>query len=205
MSFYNYGPNNDQGPTPVSYFLYIIWKFWNLLKQKLQSHTLAFMVLYAIFTVAHVLISGWSRKWWLIGTVGIFGALEAAGWGCRYGNTDDKEPDNMTLYAVQSAFLVISPCFFTAFIYVQLGVIISYIGSKFSLLRPKFFGAIFITVDVISILIQAAGGGISSSNTDEADSLETGSHVMLAGIVFQFVCKLNYFKYCLRIYLIYLL
>lgn len=68
-------------------------------------------------------------------------------------------------------------------IYVDLGVIGLQYGPNFSVLGPKAFAATFITADVVSILVQAAGGGIASaaSKDNDIDTLRTGSNIMLAG------------------------
>lgn len=83
-----------------------------------------------------------TRKWWLLATLPICGALELLGWGARYGSTQD--PGNVNDYTIQLATLMIAPCFFTAMTYTQLGLIIREQGPKYSSLRPKAFGIMWV-------------------------------------------------------------
>lgn len=84
------------------------------------------------------------------GTIVPFLILESVGWGGRCGDTRDS-------YIMQIATLIIGPTFLSAMIYVDLGVIGLQYGPKFSILGPRVFAAVFITADVVSILVQAAG------------------------------------------------
>ncbi|TIA91286.1 hypothetical protein E3P99_01148 [Wallemia hederae] len=178
-SLYGYGENHDQPPT--------------------ESHTLIFIALFGVSTLIHIIQSIHTKKWWLLATLPICGALELVGWGARYGSTQD--PGNVNDYTMQLATLIIAPCFFTAMTYTQLGLIIREQGPKFSSLRPKAFGIIFICNDIISIGIQAVGGAMASfalhSDDPEADP-EQGGHVMLGGIIYQFVCLVVYCGFMLE-------
>ncbi|TIB76201.1 RTA1-domain-containing protein [Wallemia mellicola] len=140
------------------------------------SHAIAFTALYGIAFLVHCVLAGYTKQWWLYGTIVPFLILEALGWGGRCGDTRDS-------YIMQIATLVIGPTFLSAMIYVDLGVIGLQYGPNFSVLGPKAFAATFITADVVSILVQAAGGGIASaaSKDNDIDTLRTGSNIMLAG------------------------
>jgi hypothetical protein len=55
----------------------------------------------------------------------------------------------------------------------------------------KQYLGIFLGADVISLIMQAVGGGIaSSSDAAKGDDMEIGPNIMLAGIVFQLISML---------------
>ena len=89
-------------------------------------------------------------------------------------------------------------------IYVLLGFITQQQGPKYSTMPPKAFGITFIINDVISIIIQAIGGGMASSAAHNGEDASTGGHIMLAGIIYQLVCVLVYagflVEFCVRYY-----
>ncbi|CAG7926524.1 unnamed protein product [Penicillium olsonii] len=80
--------------------------------------------------------------------------------------------------------LTIAPAFFTAGIYLCLGRIITVYGERYSRLKPRTYVYIFVTCDVISLILQAAGGAVTSI-ADEQSLRDTGVNVMIAGLVFQ--------------------
>lgn len=80
----------------------------------------------------------------------------------------------------------IAPTFFTAGIYVLLGRFIQILGRESSILSPSLYLWIFCSCDVLSLVIQAIGGGMASSETNKPDgNTDPGTHTMVAGIVFQ--------------------
>src|SRR4051795_1784919 len=80
------------------------------------------------------------------------------------------------------------PTFFTAGIYILLGRFIQIFGRESSFLSPKQYLWIFCTCDIISLVVQAAGGGLASSESDKiGGDTATGTNIMVAGIVFQLI------------------
>lgn len=80
--------------------------------------------------------------------------------------------------------LTIAPAFFTAGIYLCLGRIITVYGERYSRLKPRTYVYIFVTCDLISLILQAAGGAVTSI-ADEQSLQDTGVNIMIAGLVFQ--------------------
>lgn len=58
-------------------------------------------------------------------------------------------------------------------------------GEEHSLIPKRWLTKIFVCGDVISFLAQGAGGGIQASGT--AAALETGTHIIVAGLFIQLV------------------
>ncbi|KAF7188887.1 Efflux pump himE [Pseudocercospora fuligena] len=95
-------------------------------------------------------------------------------------------PWNTTGFTIQIALLIIGPAFISASIYLTLKHFVLAFGERYSILKAKFYTWGFITADVISIVLQAAGGAIAASG-QEPDTQQLGGDVMLAGIVWQVV------------------
>lgn len=87
--------------------------------------------------------------------------------------------------------------FFAAAIYVLIYQIICYIDSSISRVNPKLFYWVFIPADIISLILQAAGGAMSSSS--DGDS-QVGVKIALAGLIFQ-VITLSFFSVCVFDYM----
>lgn len=112
----------------------------------------------------------------------LFVAAELIGWASR--TWAAKCPYNRDAFLSQIVTLIIAPVFFSAALYVLLGKLISDMGRASSILSPKWYAIVFCTCDVVSLIIQAAGGAMASmADTDEEQ--DRGTHIMEGGIVFQ--------------------
>lgn len=82
-----------------------------------------------------------------------------------------------------------APCFFSAAIYYILGQMINQYGRRYSFISPTTYLSIFISFDLVSIIIQAIGGGMASKagGQDPPGNTKPGTHVMMAGIIIQLV------------------
>ncbi len=86
--------------------------------------------------------------------------------------------------------ITISPVFFSAAIYVMLSQIVVYISQAHSRVNPRLYWIIFITCDVIALILQAVGGAMSSTSNGSSDA---GVNIALAGLSFQ-VATLVFFS-----------
>lgn len=82
--------------------------------------------------------------------------------------------------------LTIAPAFLSAAIYLCLSRIVIVYGTHLSWFKPRTYTIIFCSCDFVSLLLQAAGGGIAAS-TKKPALLNTGRNIMLAGLAFQVV------------------
>lgn len=109
-------------------------------------------------------------------------ALEIVGYAGRirlhYNIFDD---DNFIIYLVG---VTIGPALIAAAIYLCLGRIIVVYSVDLSMLKPKWITLIFIACDLISLVLQAAGGAITSTADDE-DGNQLGIDIMIAGLASQ--------------------
>ncbi|KAM0554944.1 hypothetical protein ACHAPJ_006680 [Fusarium lateritium] len=91
-------------------------------------------------------------------------------------------------FEIQVCCLIIGPAFNSAAIYLMLKHIVMRFGPEWSLLKPKLYTIIFISADVVSLILQATGGGIAATaGVDNEDTLNLGNNIMMAGIAFQVV------------------
>ncbi|KAK5113242.1 hypothetical protein LTR62_003578 [Meristemomyces frigidus] len=119
-------------------------------------------------------------------TIGCAG--EAIGYGGRI--MMNRNPWSQTGFKTQICCLVLAPSFLAAGIYLTLKHLVIFFGAEKSRLRPGLYTAIFISCDLLSILIQAGGGGIAAS--DQSNLVKIGDNLIVTGISVQvatmFVC-----------------
>lgn len=88
---------------------------------------------------------------------------------------------------MQICCLTIAPAFMAAGIYLTLSRIVVTFGPENSRIKPLSYPRIFIPCDIISLLLQACGGGLASAESHTNRSPATGDHIMVAGLAFQVV------------------
>lgn len=82
--------------------------------------------------------------------------------------------------------LTIGPAFLTASIYLCLSRIVIVYGQSLSRLTPRILSLTFVCLDIISLILQAAGGALAASADDNSSS-DTGRYIMIAGLAWQVV------------------
>jgi hypothetical protein len=83
--------------------------------------------------------------------------------------------------------LTIGPAFFSASIYLCLSRLVIVYGQDIARFSAKMYTLVFICCDVISLGLQAAGGGIAASAIGGSAEEQSGVNVMIAGLSFQVV------------------
>ncbi|EFY92547.1 RTA1 domain protein, putative [Metarhizium acridum CQMa 102] len=109
---------------------------------------------------------------------------ETIGWAGR--TWSSRCPYNQNAFLMQITTLIIGPTFFTAALYILLGKLIVVMGRKSSLLSARMYTIVFCTCDVISLVVQAAGGALASFASGRPDGdTWPGTYIMVAGVGFQ--------------------
>ena len=125
-------------------------------------------------------------------------AMEAAGYGGRI--MMHQNPWTSSGFKLQIVLLILAPSFLAAGIYLTLKHLVMVLGPEHSRLPPKLYTWIFIGFDAVSILTQAAGGGLAAST---GDLVNIGNRVIIAGIAIQvatmFVCFLVSLDFAYRV------
>ncbi|KAJ6013616.1 RTA-like protein [Penicillium herquei] len=112
------------------------------------------------------------------------GIFEIIGYGARA--VSHFSEDSTIAYAMQSLFLLLAPILFAASIYRVLGRVITFLhGEHLSYVSVRWMTRIFVGGDILSFIIQAAGGGIMTggSSTD----VNIGSWIIVGGLCVQLV------------------
>lgn len=110
---------------------------------------------------------------------------ELIGWAGR--TWSSACPYNANAYLMQIVTLIIAPVFVTGALYVLLGMFIELVGRGSSLLSPRMYAIVFLTCDVISLVIQAVGGAMASSASSNLEDAWPGTKIMIGGVAFQLI------------------
>lgn len=147
------------------------------------------IILCVVFGICLILQLGLSIKgqtWtWMIGLF-IGCGLEFAGYIGRI--LMHSNPWSQNAFRLQIITLILGPSFIAAGIDLTLKHLVIYFGPQYSLIRPVLYTWLFIGLDIFSILLQAAGGGIAASGDSAGANpslLNSGNNLILAGIALQ--------------------
>ncbi|EOA88312.1 uncharacterized protein SETTUDRAFT_168669 [Exserohilum turcica Et28A] len=99
-------------------------------------------------------------------------------------------------FQMQICCLIIAPAFISAGIYLTLKHLVMTFGESWSRLRPAHYTYIFIAGDLLSLVLQGAGGGLAATADFGSEEQDAGTNVMIAGVVWQ-VFTLTIFGYLL--------
>ncbi|KAL2428742.1 Efflux pump himE [Exophiala dermatitidis] len=138
------------------------------------------IALYTICIFVQIFL-GWRYKAWGFMAAMVLGCIdEILGYVGRI--LLWQNPWGQQGFIMQIVLITIGPVFFSAAIYVMLYQIVTYISIKHSRFPPRFFYYIFIPCDILSLILQAIGGSMSSSSNG---SSQAGVNIALAGLAFQ--------------------
>ena len=106
----------------------------------------------------------------------------------------DPTGNNFLIYLVP---ITIAPAFFSAAIYLCLGRIVGVYerGKKISRIAAGGYTLIFCCFDLISLILQAAGGALAATAATVSET-STGVNVMLAGLAFQVFSLVVFMAIC---------
>jgi hypothetical protein len=98
-----------------------------------------------------------------------------------------NNPWSSARFNMQITCLIIPPAFLSASIYLTLKHVVIALGPQYSILKPQWYTYIFISVDLISLILQGAGGGIAATADRGSSTQDLGGNLMLAGVSWQVV------------------
>lgn len=140
------------------------------------------LALTGILFLFQTILGLYYRQWWFFVTWEIGVGFLVAGYALRIRAHFDLLCDEC--YKAQFCFFILAPAFIMAGVYYQMSKLATIYGLKFIKLKPMAYTGLFIACDVISIIIQAVGGGMSAGTNDDNTS-EAGRWIVVAGIAFQ--------------------
>jgi hypothetical protein len=146
-----------------------------------------FVVAYALALIPQIYFGIRARTWsymvWLaIGTI-----FELVGYCGRV--VMSSNPWVYNAFVIQLVLLILGPTLVAAAISITFKHLVLWYGREYSFIKPVLYPWVFVGTDFFSIIIQAAGGGISSVATSGENAnqslLDVGSAMLVAGVVFQ--------------------
>lgn len=142
------------------------------------------LAIFAVSAIVHA-FQGWRYRTWSFFVAMTLGCVfEAVGYGGRIMLHND--PFSGPGFKLQIVLLTFAPAFLAAGIYFTLKHIVITFGEDISRLKPNWYTYIFISCDLLSIIMQGTGGGLASAASDGSDPLlKAGDNVMIAGLAFQ--------------------
>ncbi|KAJ7347888.1 RTA1-like protein [Mycena albidolilacea] len=156
-----------------------------------EGVAIGFIVLFSLSTLLHAVQATNYRMWWLFPTACLCGIGELAGWVARFKSASD--PTNGDANMAQIVATIISPTPLIAVNFVLMSRIVQRLGVCYSWLSARWYTIIFLTCDIVALVVQGGGGGIAASADDgDRAAVNMGSNIMLAGIVFQLVAIIVY-------------
>ncbi|KAF1826483.1 RTA1-domain-containing protein [Dissoconium aciculare CBS 342.82] len=153
-----------------------------------QPSLVANFIFLIIFIVCALvsLILGLFYRTWAYGFCTVAGCvLELLGYLGRVKLHSDLW--NSGAFTTQIITLIIAPAFLSASIYLTLKHVVLTFGREFSLLKPALYTWIFVSMDILSLLVQAAGAAIFGAKNADISQLKAGANIALAGIILQVV------------------
>ncbi|KAK1834261.1 sphingoid long-chain base transporter RSB1 [Podospora conica] len=143
---------------------------------------IAFIALYSLAIVLHAYLGVMWRQWWFTGCI-LAGAINAvlgyAGRLLMYHN-----PFNFVGFMIQVICVTTGPVYYCAAIYITFAMSIKHFSPELSRFDPKLFYYIIIPCDIVSLVLQAAGGGLSTKSSGQS---KVGIDLAIAGMIFQVV------------------
>lgn len=167
-----------------------------------MAPNVVYLVIFAIvfFFTTGMLVT--SRYHWYNITFFAGYGLEFAGFLGR--SLAIHKTNDINLFLLQYITLTIAPAFIMGGIYFIFAQVVVIHGREFSVLKPMWYSYFFIATDVVSLLIQAGGGGAASIASKNHTDPAPGTNTMIAGISFQVVAMTIFlgfwFEFLNRIY-----
>ncbi|KAF5346328.1 hypothetical protein D9758_011521 [Tetrapyrgos nigripes] len=137
-----------------------------------------FMALFDITTVLHLGQAVFCRRWFLLYTVILAGAMETAGWYGRVWSSHDVI--NSGAFTLQIVLTIVAPTPLLAANFIIFGRIIRRLGTAYSWVKPCWYTKIFFTCDLLALVSQ---GTLASGDDVSPTLLNIGEKIMLYSIV----------------------
>ncbi|KAK7402905.1 Envelope glycoprotein [Neonectria punicea] len=159
------------------------------------SANIALVALFGVLGVIHAYLGVRWKSWGFMGGMLAGCISECVGYVGRIMLYYD--PFSFNAFMIQIVCLTIAPVFYTASIYVTLSKAINFFAPEMSRFKPALFIWIFIPFDIVCLILQAAGGALSTSD----DSGDLGVDISMAGLILQ-VIVLAAFIACFADYMV---
>ncbi|EGP86973.1 unnamed protein product [Zymoseptoria tritici ST99CH_1A5] len=147
-----------------------------------------FTAIFAAFAIFHIIAGVLTKTWFLAWVLTVGSIAEAIGYGGRI--MLHENPYGNTAFSIQVSTLIFAPSFVAAAVYITLKDIVNTFGSETSVLKPAYYTWIFISCDIVCLVLQSVGGGMAGGAGFNRQRRQTGTDMMIAGVVLQVVVLL---------------
>ncbi|KAM0436719.1 hypothetical protein ACHAPT_002430 [Fusarium lateritium] len=139
-----------------------------------------FIALFGVIGLVHAYLGFRWKSWGFMAGM-LLGCLsEVVGYVGRVMMWDN--PFSFNAFMIQIVCLTVAPVFYTASIYVTLSKTIIFFAPELSRFKPQLFYWIFIPFDIVCLILQAAGGAMSTSSDSSL-----GVDISMAGLILQVI------------------
>ncbi|KAF4948219.1 hypothetical protein FSARC_13794 [Fusarium sarcochroum] len=151
-----------------------------------MAAAVVFIILFLVATALHTYQLVRTKTWFFIPFV-IGGFFEWIGYTGRAISAAEEGPDySLGPFIIQSLLLLLAPALYAASIYMILGRVIALTeGEQYSLVPRKWLTKLFVVGDVVSFIVQGAGGAIMAGGG--LASLHKGERLVVGGLVVQVI------------------
>lgn len=102
-----------------------------------------------------------------------------------------KNYTSLGLYVFLNMCTVLSPCGFIATVYILLGRLSRHLhAEEYLLIKPNVITKLYVSSDVITLLVQATGGAMAGS--DDVDKAKLAGKIFLVGLILQLISFASY-------------
>lgn len=140
------------------------------------------LTFYALCALLQIGLGIYYRTWSFLVAIACGSIVETIGYAGRLQMHDNVWNDSA--FKLQLVCLILAPSFIAGGIYLSFKHIVAYMGPEASRIPPRLYTWIFISFDVLSLVVQAVGGAMAAGANDD-DTLQTGNDLILAGIGIQ--------------------
>ncbi|RYP66947.1 hypothetical protein DL771_007521 [Monosporascus sp. 5C6A] len=145
-----------------------------------------FVVAFALSALMHGYQLVKNRTWYFIPFL-IGGICEALGYVGRIISSGETPEWTMGPYILQTVLILVAAAMFAASIYMVLGRLVRLLQAEHLAFIPvRWTSKIFVTADVISIVMQGAGGAMLAI-ADTPDQFKTGENIIIGGLFVQLI------------------
>lgn len=187
----SYGPNENCTLTPGPQYCPASVGVYEY-RPSLAANSV-FIALFAIALVIHLGLGIKYRTWAFLFAMFWGCASELIGYGGRVLMWEN--PFSFPGFLIQIICITLGPAFYSAAIYLTLSKIIIFLGPQHARFSPKLYYWIFIPCDLLSLILQAVGGALSSVSSG---SSQTAVDVAIAGLSFQVFTLCVFISLCIE-------
>ncbi|OAL00129.1 RTA1-domain-containing protein [Phaeosphaeriaceae sp. SRC1lsM3a] len=143
---------------------------------------IVFAAIFSLATIVHVILGLRWKTPWVMWCMILSCTHEVAGYVARV--VLWVNPWNFGAFITQIICITQAPVFYCAAIYVMLGQCINFYAPTLARFDTKYFVWIFLPCDIISLILQGVGGGMSAASSGDDTN---GEKIAMAGLIFQVI------------------